>query len=226
MYLYEKRYHGRELESLARKYSKQVMKVITRPENIKILKSGKTVEGYIELRPLGLAQQNLIGIELEIDSALEVDGIAASGGFQMVPGEPEISYVYVTISLPSPFTRSHLSRLYDELIEIMRHEIEHSTQDPNRIEKISDFSEDPFASKKNMLDYYTSPEEIAAHVVGWMKNAKRKRVPLKKEIERQVGYIKSQAKSEGLSTQDAESAGDELIKKFVQYAIKRYGYRS
>jgi hypothetical protein len=223
MYLLEKKRIGRELESLARKYSRTVMKTITTKENIKTLKAGKIIDDYIELRPLGLDRPNLIGIELEIDSNLDVNGIYASGAFQMVPGEPEISYIRVTASLPSPFTRRHLARFYDELIEIMRHEIEHSTQDPERIDQIADNTDDPFGSKENMLNYYASPEEIAGHVTGWMKRAKKRREPVKDTISREVGYIAQQAEREGMSKKDANAAGAELLRKFVEYAVDRYG---
>ena len=223
MRLQEKAYRGRELESLARKYSNVVMKFLTRPENLRFLEQGKKIEDYIDLKPLGLDRPNLIGIELEIDSNLNVKGhILASGTFQIVPGEPEISYINVTASMPKPFNRQHLSRFYDELIEIMRHEIEHSQQDPERIDAIADFSDDPFSSKRAMIDYFGSPEEVAGWVTGWMKRAKRKKEPLRKTIKREVGYIKQQAERDGMPASDAKRASDEILKKFVAYALKRY----
>lgn len=222
MLLLEKRRKGRELDSLARKFSRVVLKFLTQPDNIKSLESGEVVQDYIDLKPLGLAQPNLIGIELEIDSNLDINAIGGSGSFQMVPGEPEISYISVTISLPKPFTRRHLERFYEELIEIMRHEIEHSAQDPDRIEDIAEFADDPFASKQNMLDYFTSPEETSAHVAGWMKIAKRSREPIEKVIRQQVEYIKQQAEHEGMSATESQSAADQILKQFVRHAMDRY----
>ena len=43
MHLTEKAYRGRQLDSLARKYSKAVMQHITKPENEKSLLRGETV---------------------------------------------------------------------------------------------------------------------------------------------------------------------------------------
>lgn len=222
MHLTEKAYRGRQLDSLARKYSKAVMQHITKPENEKSLLRGETVEDYIELKPLGLNEPNIHGIEVEIDANLKVQGISSSGGYQIVPGEPEISYIRVSMSLPNPFNRRHLSRLYDELIEIMRHEIEHAQQDPERIDAIADFSEDPFSSKQSMLDYFGSPEEVAGWVTGWMKKAKQKRQPLEKVIKRQLELIKRQAEHEGMPRKEIESAGEELLRRFVRYSLKRY----
>ncbi len=223
MHLLEKKRRGRELDSLARKLSRAVMQFIIKPENIKALQRGRTIDDYIDLNPLGLAQSNLIGVELEIDSNLDVDMIGASGGFQIVIDEPEISYISITISMPKPFTRQHLDRLHDELVEILRHEVEHSTQDPDRIDQIADFSDDPFGSKQNMLDYFTTPEETAGHVTGWMKLAKKKRRPIKDIIKQQVEYIKQQAEREGMKSEDAQEASDQILQQFVKYAMKRYG---
>lgn len=222
MYLLEKRRRGRELDSLARKFTQVIVRFLIQPENERALKQGKTLSDYIDLKPLGLAQPNLIGIELEVDSNLDADMIGGSGGFQIVPGEPEISYISVTISMPKPFTRQHLDRLQDELVEIIRHEIEHSTQDPDRIEQIADFSDDPFGSKQNMLDYFTTPEETAGHVTGWMKLAKKKRRPIKDVIKQQVGYIKQQAEREGMKSKDAQEASNQILQQFVKYAMDRY----
>ena len=222
MRLQEKAYRGRELDSLARKYTREIVRLLTQPENERALKQGKTLSGYIDLKPLGLDRPNLIGIELEIDSNLDVDMIGGSGGFQIIPGKPEISYISVTISMPKPYTRQHLDRLQDELVEIMRHEIEHSTQDPERIDQIANFSDDPFGSKQNMLDYFTTPEEQAGHVTGWMKLAKKKRRPIKDVIKQQVRYIKQQAEREGMPASDARFASDEILKKFIAYALERY----
>ena len=109
MYLTEKAYRGRQLDSLARKYSKAVMQHITKPQNEKALLDGKQIDDYIELQPIGLSEPNIHGIELEIDANLDVQGISSSGGYQIVPGEPEISYIRVSISLPKPFNRRHLA---------------------------------------------------------------------------------------------------------------------
>lgn len=223
MQLLEKRRRGRELDSLARKYTRAVIQFLLQPENTQALKKGEVISDYIDLKPLGLAQPNLIGIELEVDSNLPVEMIGGAGGFQIIPGEPEISYISITISMPKPFTRQHLDRLHSELVEIMRHEIEHSIQNPDRIEQISGFSDDPFGSKQNMLDYFTTPEEAAGHVAGWMKLAKKKRQPIKDVIKQQIGYIKQQAESEGMESNEAQEASDQILKQFVKYAMKRYG---
>ena len=229
MQLLEKRRRGRELDSLARKFTRAVIQFLIQPENIRTLKRGGVVSDYIELKPLGLAQANLIGIELEVDSNLDVDMMGGAGGFQIIPGEPEISYISITISMPKPFNVQHLDRLHSELVEIMRHEIEHSIQDPDRIEQISDFSDDPFGSKQNMLDYFTSPEETAAHVAGWMKltkklaKKKKERIPLRDVIKQQVGYIKQQAEREGMKSKDAQEASNQILQQFVKHAMDRYG---
>ena len=220
--LQEKAFKGRQLDSLARKYAKTVMQHITNTQNTKTLEGGGIVEDYIELQPLGLAQENIHGIELEIDANLEMQGIAASGGFQIVPGEPEISYISVSISIPKPFNKGNLSKLYDELLEIMRHEIEHAQQDPERIDAIADFSDDPFSSKEAMLDYFGSPEEVAGWVTGWMKRAKQKRRPLQKVIKRQLDLIKRQAEYEGLDKKSVDEAGEELLRRFIRYSLERY----
>ena len=225
MLLLEKRRKGRELDSLARKYSDVVIRMLTKSDNIERLKNGETIDDYIELRPLGLARPNLIGIELEINSNLENNAIATGGGFEWIPGEPELSYIRVEASIPKPFTKKHLARFYRELIEIMRHEIEHSTQDINRLEQIaSDASEtfNPFGSKEELLQYFTSPEEIAGHVTGWMKLAKHTKQPLKDVIKKQIGYIKSYAESEGIPKNDLEAATNQMLQKFIQYAKNRY----
>ena len=150
--LQEKSFKGRQLESLARTYAKTVMQYVKRPENERKLQRGEVIDAYIELQPLGLEQPNIHGLEIIIDANLKMQGIAASGGFQIVPGEPEISYITVSISTPSPYDRKNLSKVYDELLEIMRHEIEHAQQDPSRIDAIADFSDEPFASKQAMLE--------------------------------------------------------------------------
>ena len=222
MHLTEKAYRGRQLDSLSRKYAKTVMEYITLPENEKKLAGGKTIEEYIELQPLGIAEPNIHGIEIEIDANLELQGVSSSGGYQIVPGEPEISYIRVSISLPKPFNRRHLSLLYDELIEIMRHEIEHAQQDPARIDAIADFSDDPFSSRQSMLDYFGSPEEVAGWVTGWMKKAKQKRQPLQKVIKQQLEMIKNQAEYEGMTKKDVNSAGEELLRRFIRYSLERY----
>ena len=104
----------------------------------------------------------------------------------------------------------------------MRHEIEHAQQDPSRIDAIADFSDEPFASKQAMLDYFGSPEEVAGWVTGWMKKAKQKRKPLRQVIKQQLELIKSQAEYEGLSKDAVDEAGEELLRRFIRYSLKRY----
>jgi hypothetical protein len=222
MLLLEKQYSGRKLEALASKYAQVIMRHVTKPKNIELLRNGKVIDDYIDLKKLKISQPNLVGIDLEIDSNLNDHGVLASGSFRMVPGKPEISYLMLQASMSKPFNQQHLSGLYDELIEILRHEIEHSKQDPKRIDAISDFSDDPFSSKRAMLDYFGSPEEVAAWVVGWMKKAKQKREPLQSVIEKQVKLIQRQAEYEGLNKKESQEAADELLRKFVRYAMDRY----
>jgi hypothetical protein len=56
-----------------------------------------------------------------------------------------------------------------------------------------------------------------------MKRAKKRREPVKDTISREVGYIAQQAEREGMSKKDANAAGAELLRKFVEYAVDRYG---
>ena len=126
------------------------------------------------------------------------------------------------MSLPKPYNRRYLSKLYDELLEILRHEIEHAQQEPERIDAIADFSDDPFSSKQAMINYFGSPEEVAGWVTGWMQRAKSKRQPLQKVIKKQLGFIKSQAEYEGMTKKDVDAASEELLRRFVRYSLERY----
>ncbi len=87
---------------------------------------------------------------------------------------------------------------------------------------LGDFADAPFDSKQSMLDYFGSPEEVAGWVTGWMKKAKQKRKPLRKVIQHQLDLIKDQAKWEGMDATEVDDAGQELLRRVVQYSLEKY----
>ena len=54
------------------------------------------------------------------------------------------------------------------------------------------------------------------------EEGKAKRQPLQKVIKQQLEMIKNQAEYEGMTKKDVNSAGEELLRRFIRYSLERY----
>lgn len=155
------------------------------------------------------------------------NAVSASYEFDLhaTPKQRKTSDLNVNITLPRDFPDQILSHINDELVDAIRHELEHSGQD---IDELMDCigtgpdSSNVWSSLKNAAEYYMCPAEVRAHVAGFMKRAKSGKQPLAKVIDQELYMIYHTGKSEGYSEDDLSNVMTAIRSAFHEYAQSRY----
>lgn len=110
----------------------------------------------------------------------------------------------------SQFSDQDYSALYYELLEGLRHELEHMAEFENQMPKLKKVKQE-----KNALKYFTSPHEVRAYVSGIYLLAKKQRRPFGDVMEE---YLKTLASRTNLGA----AAIEEIKIKWSDYAMQRF----
>ena len=164
-----------------------------------------------------------------IISMKEDPDVSASAAYTFdlhaTPEQRKTSDLTINLKLPRNFPNQVLGYINIELVDSIRHELEHSGQDiEDLMDCIGDSGEAShiWSSLVSAAEYYTCPAEIKAHVAGWMKRAKSNKQPLAKVIDDELYMIYHTGKSMGYSEGDLHDLMAMMREKFHDYARRRY----
>ena len=135
------------------------------------------------------------------------------------------SDLVVNLSLPKNFKDNVLSYINDELVDAIRHELEHSGQETWELmdcQEKTPSADVIWKSLKNAAEYYLCPAEVKAHIAGFMKRAKSNRKPLGDIIDLELYRIYETAKANGYLDHELHDFMSDLRSQYHTYAKQRY----
>lgn len=132
----------------------------------------------------------------------------------------------ISLEISIPDQKFNNEELYFKVLNIIRHELEHLQQSIAG-ERKKGIAIDLDSSEQNMLDYYTSPDEIEAYAVAAYLNAKKERTTVSVQLEKQRNEIINSLDSMNLMSslendKTIEKIADKAINTYVDYIKKRF----
>ena len=141
--------------------------------------------------------------------------------------------LFVRIEVPLPLRVQELNAFIPELKEALRHELEHALQanrktirgvhhlDPTYSDNTGFPRKNQFSDIESAKEYFLSPEEIEAHVMGMYKFAKTSKKPLRDIMIQKTTEMAGKMQRNGIPRQESFKFVSELFKTWVSYAEKR-----
>jgi len=141
--------------------------------------------------------------------------------------------LFVRIEVPLPLRVQELNAFIPELKEALRHELEHALQanrktirgvhhlDPTHSDNTGFPRKNQFSDIESAKEYFFSPEEIEAHVMGMYKFAKTSKKPLRDIMIQKTTEMAGKMQRNGIPRQESFKFVSELFKVWVSYAEKR-----
>jgi hypothetical protein len=165
--------------------------------------------------------------------AFSIDPIYSDDGIAETSGEPKIT---IDLVLPSwPPDKTAYNQIYNSVLEVVRHELEHFTQYKNNYRKwkkrkyynpekqnFSNLFGPPDSFTTSIYNYLTQPTEISAWVSQMYLLAKKRKVPFYSILREKIAFIKQKFITEGVSVEEAERTSDMIGLKWQLYAEQRY----
>jgi hypothetical protein len=128
--------------------------------------------------------------------------------------------IEVEITYPDrPFRLVDIEDIYPELLENIRHELEHTGQ---TFEQGHKSSPENLLTLNDFLTYYSDPTEIEAFVAGLMSKSKSRGIPLSQAIDDMIDAITRDAEDAGLNDSEVENLDAQLRDSYFKYAHMRY----
>lgn len=124
----------------------------------------------------------------------------------------------------------HLSKIQSNCYEVIRHELEHSTQTSEKLvggmraggEMMSGVPRQVWSNPKTLGDYFLSEAEIEAFVAGIYHKAKRQRVPFVKALDELIERLMRQTTRYGSDAVEMRNVLMTVRWKWLDYAKKRF----
>jgi hypothetical protein len=118
----------------------------------------------------------------------DVESYAHNGYAKSISGEVGLTFSIPTSELPKMW-----ERIYNDVTNTLRHEIEHLTQSDKNVKQNKAIASDSDLRKKldatgNTVDYYLLPKEIDANLQGLYLKAKKTRQPFLKVVDNYLKY--------------------------------------
>ncbi len=158
------------------------------------------------------------GQSVNADASYEFD-------LDATPEQRRNSDLRVNLILPRNFPDSVISFINDELVDAVRHELEHSSQETWELmdcQEKTPSADAIWKSLKSAAEYYLCPAEIQAYVAGFMKRAKSSKEPLGDVIDYELYRIYETGKSSGYSEEELHDFMVEMRSQYYAHAKKRY----
>lgn len=180
------------------------------------------LQDVTEMEDLDYLRDVIVSMEdgptISVSAAYEFD-------LDATPEQRRDSDLRIQLVLPRDFPDQALSYINDELVDAIRHELEHSSQN---IEELMDClgdrvnATDIWSSLASAAEYYLCPGEVKAHVAGFMKRAKSSKQPLAAVIDDELYAIYSTGILSGYEEEELGELMTMMRQAFHEYAQSRY----
>ena len=134
------------------------------------------------------------------------------------------SDIIVNIVLPLQYENSVFSQLIPELKDVLRHELEHSSQPTDMLMNIQKKipEGDVWKSLESAETYYTDEAEVKAHVAGIYKKSKMLREPAEEVMDDFLMQVWQTGMANGYSEEELEPLMAKIRELWRHYMISRY----
>lgn len=212
-------YRGRKTETLAKRVANAIIAKLKSTEILNLIRTKRPAQTVIDSEDLPGIEKYVEYIQLDFSFSrqLGMQEVATTAAFIKSDFAPRIE---VEITYPNrPFRLDDIADIYPEILENLRHELEHATQSFTDEDQSSPDSLNTF---EDFVRYYTDPTEVEAFVAGLMAKAKSGRLALSKLIDDKVDAIIVDAEDAGIADDDIEMLDSKLRSAYLAYARKRY----
>ena len=210
---------GRKADVLAKKVLAAIVRELKSPDVLGRISSKMPAQVVVEADEIGLPPGVIEYLQLDFnfDPRLGMQEVSTNAAYVK---SDFASRIEVEISYPNrPFRIKDLADVYPELLENVRHEMEHALlQDHNA----SQSSPEELATLNDFKAYYADESEVQAFVAGLMAKAKATGAPLTQLISDKVDAIIDDAAESGVEENELENLNAYLHTIYKAYASKRY----
>ena len=210
---------GRKLDTIAKKIVAALFEEIKSPDVFGLISRKKPAQIVVLPDDIGLSGEvsiDFIQLDFKFDSRLDIQEIATNASYVRSQFSPRIE---VEITYPDrPFRVVDLADIYPEILENVRHELEHTSQNLSDEES----SPDNLDTLEDFIRYYTDSSEVQAFTAGLMSKAKSSRLPLSGIIDAKVDSVIADAEDAGLEEEEIEKLDSTLRGAYNSYAKSRY----
>ena len=233
--LLEKASGGQKTDVLSKKVMRFLYAKLKSPEVLKKI-SAKPPESFdiqFSGSEVGIDPSivNSFVFHVEFDDTLELTYFSADAAYMPADatGKPKID---IELLFPRRFRIEYLADIYSEVLDSVRHELEHAHQKikPDDFKEVTGLN-----TIEDFRNYYLDPREIDAFIVGMMARVKSTKVkstnsdeedqPIKKlseMIEFELDKIAEHARDVLGDTKDVEEFEIDLFAEYLGRAKKRY----
>jgi len=128
----------------------------------------------------------------------------------------------IRANIKTPFDKKSLSNIWEHLVDLIRHELEHTIQSKEMLSKSNIANKDLFKNINNLETYLTDPGEVEAFVVAFAKIAKSTKQTFFKVID---DYLKGKRWHwtiiYNVSIDEIDKLAEDIKKVWLDYAKKR-----
>lgn len=210
---------GRRMDALAKRVVEKLIEQLKSPGVLHRIGSKQPAQMVVTAEDVGLPEGVVEYVQLDFTfdrrlgpQEISTNAVFVSGGY--------VPRVEVEITYPDrPFRLRDIADIYPELLENVRHELEHAMQ------SVSDDEEsslDELISLDDFVKYYLDKSEVSAFVSGLMSKAKTTGAPLGQLMDDKIDAILADAEDAGVSDQDLVVLSSSLRDTYFAYARKRY----
>lgn len=209
---------GRKSDAWAKKILDRLIKELKTPDIIARIGSKMPAQIIVDSGDFDFELGGIEYVQLDFtfNPRLGMQEVATNAAYVR---DGSLDRIEVEITYPNrPFRITDIADIYPELLENIRHELEHASQ----VLDDAKSSIDELDTLNDFVTYYTDPTEVAAFVSGLMLKAKSGRGSLRKMIKDKIDAVLNDAEDAGLSDSEISKLGFALTSAFVKYAEKRY----
>ncbi len=165
-----------------------------------------------------------LSLSYKLMQVISDDSVKVSGSWN--PMSDTLKLNFTIKSSTGTFDKQHLSMLQKRAYGVIRHELEHTTQDTPKLTAASAAatelkSQAPVPSMMSVYRYFTSEAEIEAFVMGLYHIAKRTRTPFKDVVRQFIQEKISFAIRAGRNPVEVRNLYQDVEAAWLSYAKKR-----
>jgi hypothetical protein len=213
-------FQGRQTDTLAKKIVSKIIDELKLPENLEMLVNKESTQVIVTSEELGHGSNvpDYVQLNFDFDPRLGMQEIDTR---TMLVKTTMSSRIEIELTYPDrPFRLKDIADIYPEILENVRHELEHFLQPSN---DANESSPDELETLHDFVKYYTDPTEVEAFVVGLMSKAKNTRQPLRALLSGKLEAISNDAEDAGISEIGIQELISKIENAYTSYAKKRYG---
>ena len=220
--LFEAVIRGRAIDYYVTKISRAIIHALRDDEVKNHIRQTGSVQFMLDIPEVVNDMSNLAAIGVAVKD--EEGYVSAESQYLADFDEREDSNLLINISIPQDYDNRVFFELIPELKEVLRHEIEHVSQDTDDLESLPkvDSLEHLWESLDRVFEYYASKPETAAYVTGIYRRAKLTKQDMTDVLQDKLHGIYRTGIHFGWTEEQLKPLMINIGSTWVEYLQKRY----